>query len=153
MKKFILIMLFAVGMIAPTLAQTTSPVLMPTTIGGTKTVDTTDNTETNYVYYKVPANAKNLSIEVIGTKISGSPNGCFTIEYSVNPASSFSSSNFVALSSADTIHMNNSSTATIGIYQKLSTSASSLPFTYIRVKSVGRGTASYKFQAYFYVKE
>lgn len=153
MKRLILTMLFAFGMIAATFAQKTDPVLMPTSLGGTKTVDTTDNTETNYVYYKIPSTAKNISIEVIGTKIGGAPNGCFTIEYAVTPVNSFSSASFAALSSADTIHMNNSSTATVGIYQKLSTSNSPLPFTYIRVKSVGRGTASYKFQAYFYIKE
>lgn len=151
MKRLILTMLIAFGMMAPTFAQTTSPVLMPTSPGGTKTVDTTDNTETNYVYYRIPTAAKSLSINIIGTKISGSPNGCFTIEYSNVPT--LSATSFVALSTADTVHMNNSSTATIGMYQKISTTDATLPFYWIRVKSVGRGTASYKFQAYFYVRE
>lgn len=151
MKKLILTLLFAIGMIASTFAQKTDPVLMPTTKGGTKTVDTTDNTETNYVYYQIPSTAKSVGITIVGTKLSGSPNGVFTIEYS--NFSTLTSTAFAPLSVADTVHMNNSATASVGTYGKESSSCAALPYKWIRVKSQGRGTASYKFQAYFYIKE
>lgn len=153
MKRLILTLLFAFGMIAATFAQTkapAAPVVLATSIGGTKLVDTTDNTETNYLYYRIPSSAKSLSLQVIGTKISGAPNGCFTVEYSLTP---FSASNFVAISAADTLHMSNSATPSQLIYTKTLTVNATLPYVFVRVKSVGRGTASYKFVAYAWVTE
>ena len=127
-------MLFAFGMIATTNAQ--SVYTMKTTLTGSKAVDTTDNTETNYLVFAT-TQTQTASIQVIGTKLGGAPNGCFTLEFSND------GTNWTTVSAADTIHMNNSATVTQGFFTK-----TTWPYQYVRVKSVGRGTASYKFIAY-----
>lgn len=128
-------MLCAVGMMAyNTQAQV---VTMATTVGGTKLVDTTDNTETNYLYVKAPG-ATYGAVQVVATKISGTPNGCITYEVSNDGV------NYVNMLAGDTLHVGNVSTG-----QTLIKVYDPAPFLYFRIKSVGRGTASYKVTAYW----
>ncbi len=138
MKKLIILSLFIIGMMVTASAQITT---MATTVGGTKLVDTTDNAETNYLYIKAPG-ATYCAIQVVATKISGTPNGSITFEVSVDGV------NYTPMAVGDTLHVSNTSggQTTIKVYDPS-------PYLYYRVKSVGRGTASYKIQSYYLLRK
>lgn len=141
MKKFIysIVLMFALFAISETQAQVLTAA---TTVGGTKKVDTTDNTETNYLVFKTTTDLTHVAMQVVATKISGTPNGCLTFEVSQD------GTNYTTLSAADTLHVSNVSTA-----QTRLLTIDPLPYLYVRIKSVGRGTASYKVQLYYYPKK
>jgi len=144
MKKLIFILLCAFGMMAATQTQAQTykgATTINTTTGalGTKLVDTTDNTETNYIYFGV-TNANSASWQINCTKISGTVNGCFTLEFSND------GTNYKPITAADTVHASN--TTGLDVYWFHRTPAQGVPYKYARIKSVGRGTASYKFEVW-----
>jgi hypothetical protein len=144
MKKIIFILVCAFGMIAATKvnAQTykgATTINATTAALGTKLVDTTDNTETNYIYFPV-ANVNYCTFQCNVTKLSGTLNGCLTLEWSNDGV------NYKAASAADTAHVSN--TTGLDVYWFVRTQAQAVPYKFCRVKSVGRGTASYKFDVW-----
>jgi hypothetical protein len=149
MRKFIVIMLFAFGMIATTQLKAQS-VKMATAIGGTKQVDTCDNTETNYFYYRIPSSTSALSVHVFATKISGTPNACVTVSFSNSTV--FDANTFTTISAADTVHIGTGSYSNGFVNKALINSTSSTPMVWVQVKAVGRGTASFKFNSFLYLK-
>jgi hypothetical protein len=134
MKKILILTMLAFGMIAASYGQT----VMKTTTTGTKAVDTTDNSETNMLIIDAPG-ATYSAIQVIATKISGTPNGKLTFQVSMD------GTNFVTLAAGDTAHVSN----VAGAQPFIKTFAAPTPYKYYRVYSEGRGTASYKITALF----
>lgn len=128
-------MFCAFGMMA---LNTQAQTAMTTTVTGTKAVDTTDNTESNALVIKAPG-ATYSGIQVNATKISGTPNGKITFQVSMDGV------NYVTLSPADTAHVTN----VAGVQSFIKTWSAPTPFIYYKVLSDGRGTASYKFIAWY----
>lgn len=149
MKKFLTFMLLAFGMMATTQIEAQS-VKMATAIGGTKTVDTTDNTETNYMYYRIPSSAIGVTVHVFATKISGTPNGAVTVSFS--NSTTFDANTFTTIAAGDTIHINNAAYTNGFVAKPFTNYSGAGPYVWVQVKSVGRGTASYKFNSFLYIK-
>jgi len=71
------------------------------------------------------------------TRISGTLNGQLMLEYSND------GTNYKYISTADTANVANTSGAVTYWFAK-----TTWPYKYVRIKSTGRGTASYKLSAY-----
>ncbi len=107
---------------------------LKTVTNGTVTLDTVTNTETEYLY-GFEAGANKLAIQLVCTKISGTPNGVATVEFSLDGV------NYEPINSNDTFHVSNVTSSTHIWY------ITSAPTSYFRVKVVGRGTAAIKINA------
>ena len=127
-------MLLSIGMIFS--ANTAnSQTAMATVVNGTKTLDTLTDVETSYLYVKAPS-TKTLSIQVVCTKISGTPNGKITWEVSHD------GTNWYQLSAADSAHVGNVAAAQVSMY-----TLTTCPYLFYRVVALGRGTAAYQISA------
>lgn len=129
MKKVIFLALLAIGMMVGASAQGYKT--LKTVTSGTVTLDTVTNTETEYLY-GFEAGANKIAIQLVCTKISGTPNGVATIEFSLD------GTNYEAIDANDTFHVAPTTSSTHIWY------VTSAPTSYYRVKVVGRGTAAIK---------
>lgn len=124
--------MFAFGMIA---AQAQTSMKTSTSASATVTLDTVTNAETEYLYLNAPG-ASYMSIQVVATKISGTPNGKLTMEVSHN------GTDWTLLSTADSAHVDNVSGSQAFIFTK-----NPSPYSWYRISALGRGTAAYQIKA------
>ena len=129
MKKLIFMLLALVAFAAASEAQV---VTLKTVENGTGTLDTVTNTETEYLYnLDAATSAGQLAVQAVFTKISGTPNGVASLEFSLDGV------NYEAINAADTFHVAPGTSATTHIWY-ITTS----PIHHYRLKVTGRGTAA-----------
>lgn len=117
-------------MMVATFAQTQT---LKTVTSGSVTLDTVTNTESEYLYgVLAPGFAGHLALQLVATKISGTPNGVATIEFSADGV------NYETINANDTFHVAPTTSSTHIWY------VTSLPTYYFRIKVTGRGTAAIK---------
>jgi hypothetical protein len=129
MKKLILFSLMVIGMMATTFAQQKT---LKTVENGTVLLDTVTNVESEYLYGVQTAGVVNkLALQLVATKISGTPNALCTIEFSLD------GTNYDPINSNDTFHISNVSGAQTHIWY-----TTAAPTYHYRIKVEGRGVAA-----------